>query len=373
MIVSVNEGNPMNSTSRARAAIATGACILVTVPALATAGGASAPPAPFTAPAGAKGPDDLTQLGNALWVGYQNGVGADGAPSPTGATNSTVAGFTLAGAPTGPRFSVPGKVDGLTADPANDRLIATVNEDLNSALYVLNPADGSQVRYTYTPDPSAQTAPGNAKGGRAGGTDAIAIKDGVIYIVHSNPAGASSTPMTFNDPTLYRVTLNDNSHTANLQSVWRNDDPATDATSGNPVQLQLTDPDSNFVMPSVASRFAGQLAQVSQGDGVIVFADGLPDHPALTQLTLHDGFNTTPAVDGLGVATASKGTLYVVDRANNTIKPMPRTDPTGTVYVSEDDNAPHPLVGTLDLTSGQITPITPNGGNWKAMVFVPAS
>lgn len=362
----------MNSTSRARAAIATGACILVTVPALATAGGASAPPAPFTAPAGAKGPDDLTQLGNALWVGYQNGVGADGAPSPTGVTNSTVAGFTLAGGPTGPVFSVPGKLDGLTADPANDRLIATVNEDLNSALYVLNPADGSQVRYTYTPDPSRQTTPGSAKGGRAGGTDAVSIINGVIYLAHSNPAGASSTPATFNDATVYRATLNEASHTANLQAVWNNDDPATDAATGKPVQLQLTDPDTNFVMPGTSTRFAGQLAQVSQGDGVIVFASGLPDRPALTQLALSDGSGSNPSVDGLAVATASSGTLYVVDRAHNTVEALPRQDAVGTTYVAEDNGSNNPLIGTVDLTTGTIKPFA-TGGNPKAVLFVPAA
>jgi hypothetical protein len=327
---------------------------------------------PFTAPSGASGPDDLTLLGNTLWVGYQNGIGADGSPSSSGATNSTVAGFTLAGDRSGPTFSVPGKVDGLTADPANNRLIATVNEDLNSALYTLNPADGSALRYTYTPDPSRQTTPGSAKGGRAGGTDAVSIVDGVIYVAHSNPAGASSTPNTFNDPTVYRVTLNDSSHTATLQSVWKNDAMATDATSGSPVQLQLTDPDSNLVMPDSGERFAGQLAQVSQGDGVIVFAGGLPDKPALTQLTISDGSSSTPSVDGQAVATSASGTLYWVDRATNTINTLPRTDPVGTAYVGEDNGSGHPLVGTLNLTSGIISPIV-SGGNPKGMVFVPAA
>jgi hypothetical protein len=319
---------------------------------------------------GATGPDDLTQLGGALWVGYQNGIGADGSPSASGATDSTVAGFTLSGALTGPLFSVPGKVDGLTADPSNNRLIVTVNEDLNSALYILTPSDGTITRYTYTPDPSRQTTPGNLKNGRAGGTDAISLIHGVIYLAHSNPAGASSTPANYKDPTVYQVTLNDSSHTANLKSVWSNDAFATDATSGNPVQLQLTDPDSNFVMPDTAPQFAGQLAQVSQGDGVIVFAGGLPRTLVLTQLTLNDGTDSTPSVDGMAAATASSGTLFVVDRAHDTIQSISRTDPSGTVYVGEDNGSNNPLIGTLNLTSGVITSFA-TGGNPKGMLFVP--
>ena len=332
---------------------------------------ASAGPNAFAAPPGATGPDDLTLLNDVVWVGYQNGIGADGSPSSSGATESTVAGFTPAGTPTGPEFSISGKIDGLAADPANDRLIATVNEDLNSALYVLTPSDGSAVRYSYTPDPSRQTTPGSAKGGRAGGTDSVSIKDGVIWLAHSNPAGASSTPPTYDDPTEYQAILNPESHTANLKSAWKNDASATDAISGSPVQLQLTDPDSNLVMPAAGSRYSGQLAQISQGDGVAVFADGLPDHPVLTELSLTDGTSSPPSVDGMAVATAPAGTLLVVDRAHDTIVSMPRTDPTGTVYVSEDNGSNNALVGTLDLSSGVITPII-TGGNPKGVLFVPS-
>jgi hypothetical protein len=347
------------------------AAALVTVPVVGSAA-ASGVSTPFSAPAGATGPDDLTQLGADLWVGYQNGVGADGSPSPSGATDSTVAGFTQSGTPSGPVFSVPGKVDGLTADPVHNRLIATVNEDLNSALFILTPSDGTMVRYTYAPDPSRQTTPGSAKGGRAGGTDAISIVDGVIYLAHSNPAGASSTPPTFKEPTVYRVALNDSSRIANLQKVWTNDASATDATTGDPIQLQLTDPDSNFVMPDTSPRFVGQLAQVSQGDGVIVFAGGLSATPALTQLTLNDGSGSAPSVDGMAEATAPSGTLFFVDRPNDTIKSIHRTDPSGTVYVGEDNGSNNPLIGTLNLTTGSITPFPfATSGNPKGILFVP--
>ena len=56
-----------------------------------------------------------------------------------------------------------GKVDGLTADPPNRRLIATVNEDLNSSLYVLQPdLPTPQIQhYAYDPSPAELTPVGS--------------------------------------------------------------------------------------------------------------------------------------------------------------------------------------------------------------------
>jgi len=66
-------------------------------------------------------PDDITQLGNHLFVSFQNGVGAKGEPAPGGGRTSTVQEFTLAGAPVA-RWTLTGKCDGLSADPANKRM-----------------------------------------------------------------------------------------------------------------------------------------------------------------------------------------------------------------------------------------------------------
>ena len=105
------------------------------------------------------GPDDIAQLGDTLFVAYQNGVGSQGEPAPSGQTRSTVVAYDSRGTQIG-SWNLTGKVDGLGADPTHHRVIATVNEDGDSSLYTITPGqrcDGDaqvQVRhYQYTPSP----------------------------------------------------------------------------------------------------------------------------------------------------------------------------------------------------------------------------
>ena len=94
-------------------------------------------------------PDDISRLGDDLFVGFQNGVGPQGQASRDGNLDSTVVELTLSGKPIG-QWDVVGKADGVTADPATGLVIATVNEDANSALYTINPTvPSSATRYTY--------------------------------------------------------------------------------------------------------------------------------------------------------------------------------------------------------------------------------
>src|SRR5579863_6767479 len=72
-------------------------------------------------------PDDISQWGDDLFVGFQNGVGPQGQPSTDGNTDSTVVEFTTGGLVLG-QWDVTGKTDGLSADPGVG-VIATVNED----------------------------------------------------------------------------------------------------------------------------------------------------------------------------------------------------------------------------------------------------
>jgi len=88
---------------------------------------------------GWKGPDDLTNIGTDIYVAFQNGVPSTGGASGTPAT-STIVKFTLQGS-IEQTWPITGKIDGLTADPARHRVIATVNEDGNSSLYTV-PSDG---------------------------------------------------------------------------------------------------------------------------------------------------------------------------------------------------------------------------------------
>src|SRR6266849_2474390 len=114
-------------------------------------------------PPGAKGADDITALaskgvdsgGLVIWTAYQNGINPDGSPgTPGGPTQSTVAGYDAQTGTLVTTIPVTGKVDGLTADPAIGALIATVNEDVNSAFNLVNPATGTVTTYQYSPSPA---------------------------------------------------------------------------------------------------------------------------------------------------------------------------------------------------------------------------
>jgi len=129
-----------------------------------TVGGAATPASePLTKP------DDITRLGQDIFVGFQNGVGPQGEPSADGNLDSTVVEMTASGHAVA-EWDIEGKADGLTADPATRTIIATVNEDANSSLYTITPGGGVQ-HYAYN-----EPLPHN------GGTDAISVQDGRIYI-----------------------------------------------------------------------------------------------------------------------------------------------------------------------------------------------
>jgi hypothetical protein len=316
-------------------------------------------------PSGAKGPDDITYLSTPsldwgrplVWTAYQNGINPNGTPgTPGGPTNSTVVGYDPALGVLVKSISVPGKVDGLTADPAHDRLIATVNEDDNSGINVISPGSGTVTRYNYAPNPAVS---GN------GGTDSIAIWNGLIYTTHSNPNDTTQAAE-------YLVTLHPTTRVAQLTPIFSDNSWAT-ARGPTMVRLALTDPDTNAVMPTVSPRFAGDLATVSQADGKVIFAHSFGAGVWLHELNLTDNVSgNLPPIDGFAVATSAHGTLYVVDGSSGTITALSTAGwPAGTVFVGEPSDNGNPLIGTLNLFSGKISPLGNHFVSPKGILFVP--
>ena len=124
-------------------------------------------------------PDDITIIGGKIFIGFQNGVGSDGIAASTGETKSTVQEYDQTGKAIA-SWNITGKCDGLSADTANNRLIATVNEDGNSSMYIITPsaAQAQKVQHITFKAAAGQTLP-------AGGTDSITFKNGNIYISFS--------------------------------------------------------------------------------------------------------------------------------------------------------------------------------------------
>ena len=292
------------------------------------------------------GPDDVTALGRNVFVAWQNGVGADGSPSASGVTASTVVEYTPAGAVIG-QWSIPGHVDGLTADPAARDILVTTNEDANSSLFTINPAAQQVQHYTYSPNPLPH----------GGGTDAVSVYHGHILISASNPSSTSG-------PAVYSASLSPQSGTATLHPVFDDNSAATvanaGASQGQTVPLALTDPDSNEVVPMSAARFAGDFLLDSQGDQQQVYVDrATSSRPHLSVL------NLSQSVDDTAFPTTEDGTLYVTDSADNKVFAVRGGFTPGSALVAvtpgNANTAPTPApanyLGALDLRTGTIQPL----------------
>jgi len=322
-------------------------------------------------PPGDSQPDDIAWLpaggldhGRTLvWTEFQNGINPNGTPSTQyGPDQSVIAGFDPTTGLLVRAISVGGHVDGVTGDPSTDQLLVTTNEDANSAFYLIDPATASVKTYTYAPDP---TVLGN------GGTDSLVIINGVFYVSHSNPNDVTQ-------PAAYTMTLINSAPTltAELTPVFYDDSMALDALTGQNITMALTDPDTNYLMPSTSPLYAGDLATVSQADGRLIFASHLGNNPKLVQLNLTDNVGgNLPPIDGIAVTTANGGTLYASDPGadgglGQIFSFSTAGYPAGTVFVTEPADNGNPLIGILNLTTGVITPFANHLNDPKGLIYV---
>jgi hypothetical protein len=340
-----------------------------------TAAGAHAPviqPRLFArAPQGATKPDDITLLKGVLYVPYQNNAGKDGSPD---GSMSTIVGFDQHTAAVVATYSVLGRCDGLTADVANGRLVATVNEDSNSSLYVITPGKPKPVHYTYSPSPEEKGSDGSN-----GGTDAISIgANGTIYVSHSNPE--SKLPPPNNTAAVDVMTLSGT--TAKLTPLFGVNDtaqilnPAAGGATSEP--LGLTDPDSNRYLADLAG---GTLIEVAQADSKLVLATNLGSgKPTLSELNLTNskepaGSKMTPQLDDIE-RIGGAGTLFAVDQGTGNIFAIPTTAAdAGTFIVSQPipaagDLPNAPGISMVDMHTGVVTRIDRSFGSPKGLLFV---
>ena len=322
----------------------------------------------------ATNPDDLTQLGDLVYVSFQNNAGNDGTPP---GSFSTIAAYQADTGALVTTYQLTGRCDGLTADPTHHRLLASVNEDNNSSLYVIQPGQPTPKHYTYSPNPAEM-----GTDGLNGGTDAISVApDGTVYVAHSNPD--ISLPAPNNTAAVYTMTLAGD--TATLTRLFGVNDtaqiinPAPGAPSSAP--LALNDPDSNRYLPSAGG---GTLVQDAQADSKLVLATDLhAANPTLRQLLLTNAAPTSsnqpakPQLDDL-TRVHGPGRLLVVDQKGDKIYSIDTTTVRpGTVFVSQPapstgDLPNDPALGVVNLSTGVVTHLDAKFASPKGLLFLSA-
>jgi hypothetical protein len=278
--------------------------------------------------------------GQHVFIGYQNVTAKDGSDHKS----STIVEYTLEGKVVR-TFSVPGHCDGLRIDPQTHLLWASSNEDGNPALVTINLKTGVITPYHFAPTP------------HGGGYDDMAFVDGMAFIAASNPNLNAQGVNVF--PALDKIVLSQGN--AVLTPVLFGNATALDTTTNTTVTLNEIDPDSLTVDPQ------GDVVLDNQAGAELVFL-----HHAGTPQQVVTRIPLGTQVDDTIWATARNGRMLVVDAKANVIYSIRAAFKTGTVYTeAPSDSGVNGFVGTLDLSTGFITPVAIGFGSPTGLFFLP--
>ncbi len=299
-----------------------------------------------TAPAGMSAPDSIAVLRDHVFVGYGDGHAPDGSDG----LNSQVVEFGMDGSVVHV-YTVPGHNDGLKVDPFTNRLWALQNEDANANLVIINPETQKQKLYTFGP-----TLHG-------GGYDDIVFRGCKVYISASNPANTTMN----SGPAIVSARLEGKS--VEIEPVLAGDASAIDIPTDATIQLNLTDPDSMALDP------LGNIVLDSQGDQELIIVSN-PDSSNQRILRLPLSYLTPSGpvsveTDDTAFITSTQGFLIFADKGLNTVYILQKNAfSPGTAFTAADGG---PFVGTLDFTTGVVTPIVTGLSGPGGMMFIDTS
>lgn len=279
-------------------------------------------------------PDSVAVDGRSVFIDYQNVTSKTGGDGKF----STVVEYNLQGHELR-RWNVSGHSDGMRVDPATHKVWTTSNEDGNATFALIDPVANTVTSYTFPPAP------------HGGGYDDLYFLGGNAYVAASNP---SKNPNT--DPAVDRIVLNSGTHTISLTPVLFGN-----ATTTDKITLNLQDPDS------LSTDGKGNLVLISQADSqIITIANPGTTGQAVAMITVGTQIDDT-------VYPSGTGRLLVVDAGGNTYwisKDSPFAP--GSIYTeAPNDSGVTNFVGTVDATTGFITPFAVGFTKATGMVFVP--
>jgi hypothetical protein len=286
-------------------------------------------------------PDDIRVVGDKVWIGWQNGSAKDGSTTKP----STISEYT-GGGKLLKSWSVIGHADGMRWDPSTNLMWVTTNEDANPRLYTINPASSTPTQYKLP------------KTSWGGGLDDLTFVNGSAFASASNPTLNSAGKNVF--PALVKVTLSGTSATF-TPALMAGAKATTLIPPVSTVTLNLTDADSQTVDPQ------GDLVLMSQGDQELLFLHN-PGTASQTVKVLPVG----TAVDDTIWPTSANGCLLVADNNSGVFSVCSSIwVPDQPMTSSPNDAGVISFVGTLSLSTGQITPIIVGIPNSHGMAFLP--
>lgn len=282
-------------------------------------------------------PDPIVWQGNFLYVAYQNATGPKGAGGDSTIVQYSRRGIVLQS------ISVRGRCDGMRWNPYQNLMWITVNEDANSSMYTWDPKSGELKHYKF----SSAT--------HGGGYDDLAFSNGEAFIAASNPTLVGGINQ---GPAVIGVTLQGN--TAEVTPVLMGDATAKDIPTGKTVTLNLTDPDSMTVAPN------GDVLLVSQADAEIVFL-----HNAGKASQSVSRLDVGTQIDDTVYATKHRGIFYVADAKKNLIYAIRARVAAGSLFTeAPSDSSVAGFVGTIDQSTGTITPVITHFESPTGLIFV---
>lgn len=298
-----------------------------------------------TAPSGLSAPDSIAVLDGHVFVGYGDGHKPDGSDG----LKSQVVEYAMDGSWVH-TFTVPGHNDGLKVDPYTHVLWALQNEDANPNLVIIDPRNDWQREYIFDSTP------------HGGGYDDLVFRGCKTYISASNPANNPNA-----EPAIVSARLEENM--VAIEPVLMGNAAAIDVPTGQSVTLNLQDPDSMTLNP------LGDIVLDSQADQmlIVVTHPGTRRQQALRLPLSYQGPNglTPVETDDTVFVTSAQGYILFADKNLNEVFKLSRAAfSPGQAYTAADGG---PFVGTLDMTSGVVTPVVTGLEGPGGMQFVDTS
>ena len=292
-------------------------------------------------------PDSIAVSKDSVYIGYGNGNDPAGLD---GKTNMIVQ-YTKAGKKVF-SYNVAGHNDGLKVNPYDGTIWAMQNEDANPNLVIIDPKTQQQSLYIFAAPPP-----------NGGGYDDIVFRNGAAYFSASNPAKNPNAA-----PAIVKAKFVGN--VIEVSPVLEGNATATNVVTGQPVKLNLQDPDSMTLTPG------GDILLDSQGDSelILVRNPGTRKQSAL-QIPLISPFGT-PQVDDTLFIPSDDGFILVSDTPADTVYMIRKTEfIPGAAYsagvgAANSAGVTPGFVGRLDLDFGVLAPIVTGLKSPHGLAFV---